>query len=818
MRTFVRSHVLVVLSFFVAAGLGCGGEGGTSSPLAPSPGDDSGTVAMPEDVGGIAEDSGSEDVLRRDTRPDTAVDTGVDGALGADVSPDVNRSYPPLSDDQPDGSFQPQEIVYVDAFLPFSVGETTTVSLDGVGLDAVFIGDARLAFVVPTLPSGEYAVTGTGLPPDLVLFVEEPVDIIAEDGRTPLEIAEDFRGDALAEYADALADEQLAEDFPELAAQLRAEVEATSSLVEMASEEELYELARYVLLNHEPIALEKWDPGVCFDVASFVQAQYTRVTAAVVITLAATVFWGPVGTVVAGAATFGFLAYKAYERGDLYLTSCYEPIFDGFTLDVKSEHTHTFVSGVPQLVAPTLLVELREEDAANVFTQFRGLIAEYGALLPGDLAEAWLSLPVTDFEVPDPAFDGFVVENISEDDIYATLIAVDDEVELTFITDEDFFEDREFTFELVYRGRCQFLACKTELEFRLTVTALLTSTCGNGVVDDWEGCDPTVPFTGTCHEWAPGTEGEVSCTDSCEVDASGCTTVCPTSSCTPLDRMTWVYTSDGVESRPAECRWGGITECVEVHVEGCEPAMVQSAGLPCGRFCDDGSVPAPDVPGATTYGIICHDGLEGDPCNEQLGACDSEIGNRCEYHIDYRGLVEQTRACTPTSLPRNCDTDDDGVLEDSDNACFEGEVCLRTNRGFRPDAIRKACYPSGSTECRAGPRSVGFEEGTVVGVCMPDQACLSSDRYGLDGIGTAEGCYPAGAVVCDPVPSEDINRICMPDSGCFRDDTWAIADGTSAVCHSLESEPVQCNIGDYYWVCLFGRRCHESSPYACRTR
>ena len=471
---------------------------------------------------------------------DTTVDTRepadiVSDEMDTDAEDAEVPTLPSLSETQPDGNFQPQEIVLIDLEGADVIGAIGSVRIGDMALDAIVVDSGLVAFVVPTMEPGVYSLTGeiTELGFESQIAVENFVDVVAQDGRTPTEIVRAFRAEQALQVMDLLsAESSLPEEFPDWAEQLQNELTGLMDVPPefvSATEREQEEGARYLLLNDLPVEELKLDLDGCFDVETFVRDQLVRITKATMLTLAASLVSGPVGVVV-GVAAFGYVAYKVYERHEDYIRDCFDHLIELDEFDLKMDDDVRFQVPADEevRVIPSLSSILESPDAADVFSRFRALIARQGTMAPGDFISAWSGIPTESFHPAPTRYDAFAVAGVDPPIVQIDLLASADELYATFTTTAEIpLEGLDFTFELAYRAiACEGDICvPEEAEFRLVVPATLYEICGNGIVDTdlGEECDPRAEGVGsTCAIELPGTAGELQCNDDCTFDLFSC--------------------------------------------------------------------------------------------------------------------------------------------------------------------------------------------------------------------------------------------------------------------------------------------------------
>jgi len=235
-----------------------------------------------------------------------------------------------------------------------------------------------------------------------------------------------------------------------------------------------------------------------------------------------------------------------------------------------------------------------------------------------------------------------------------------------------------------------------------------SDSCGNGVVDPGETCDPPASCPASCDDADPCT------TDSLTGSAATCSARCthaPVTACAGGDGCCPAGCDDAADADCSDACGNGVVDPGET----CDPPAT------CPATCDDGNVCTADTlaGSATTCTAACSAApitacAGGDGCCP--ASCDSTGDGDCLPGGCGNGVVDPGETCDP---PASCPT-----------SCNDGNVCTTDTLNGSAAACTAACQATPITACSGG-------DGCCPSGCSPatDADCTGGVSTELCGAG-----------------------------------------------------------------------------------
>ena len=295
---------------------------------------------------------------------------------------------------------------------------------------------------------------------------------------------------------------------------------------------------------------------------------------------------------------------------------------------------------------------------------------------------------------------------------------------------------------------CDDGAANSDTEPNACRTDCTLPSCGDGVVDENEGCDSS-NFNGATCESEGYTAGTVSCSASCELDFSNCTT-CGNSLAEGND-PTWpgYEVCDGTDLRGLSCTDFGLPAGLLACSATCDWNTTGCVGT---ASCGNGTVEAWET---------CDDGNT-TPCDGCSATCQvEECGN---------GLVE----CSETCDDANSSNEDACLNSCVLNTCGDGFINLGVETCDDGNSVTTDACPDGPAgTCQTATCGDGFIN---LGVETCDDGNGNNDDACPDGVGgtclvasCGDGFVQTGVENCDPGLDPLCNGDCIGSCG---DGVW----------------------------------------------
>ncbi|MBI3245244.1 MAG: hypothetical protein HYZ50_01915 [Deltaproteobacteria bacterium] len=352
-------------------------------------------------------------------------------------------------------------------------------------------------------------------------------------------------------------------------------------------------------------------------------------------------------------------------------------------------------------------------------------------------------------------------------------------------------------------GACAGMGnCMVSMTGDQSVTASFTLTCGNGIVESGEQCDPGADILGDCCTAActlvsVGTECRASA-GACDVAESctGSSAACPvdaksTAECRPgvgacdvVESCNGVSTTcpaDGFASSSTVCR-AEAGECDQAEsCNGSSPSCPADALKPASTACsDDGTVCTTDICNGSSATCTHSAGNAGTVCRAAAGACD--VAENCtgtSTTCPADGFATSSRECRAAAgecdLAESCNGSSPScpadTLKPASTACSDdGTVCTAD---ICNGSSATCTHPAGNagTVCRA-----------AAGACDVAESCS-----GTNTTCPADAKSPAGTL-CPDDGSSCTNDMCDGSGACTHPDKPVVC-GDGAVCGAEVCDP-----------------------------
>jgi hypothetical protein len=323
-------------------------------------------------------------------------------------------------------------------------------------------------------------------------------------------------------------------------------------------------------------------------------------------------------------------------------------------------------------------------------------------------------------------------------------------------------------------------------------------TCGNGVVDTGETCDPPGSCPASCDD------GNACTMDPVTGSAATCDIACghtPISACVPGDGC---CPTGCTAATDADCSASCGNGTIDAN-ETCDPPESCPAG------CDDGNACTVDSltgSAANCNGTCSHSSItscsSGDGCCPT--SCDSSTDTDCSVGCG-NGIVEAGETCDPPeSCPANCN---DGNACTVDQLTGNSQNCnvACSSSAISTCAPGDGCCPTGCTTATDSDCSSGCGDGVIEGgeTCDPPETCPESCD---DGNACTVDQRTGSVQNCNVACSHSSISTCVSGDGCCPtgcdstdDDDCSVSCGNEVVedgetCDPPGSCPTSCDDGD----------------------
>src|SRR5438552_10713878 len=314
----------------------------------------------------------------------------------------------------------------------------------------------------------------------------------------------------------------------------------------------------------------------------------------------------------------------------------------------------------------------------------------------------------------------------------------------------------------------------------LAAPAFAAPTCGNGVLDAGEQCDPSVPGTGTCCKsnctFLPSGTTCRAAVNGCDIaeTCSGTSSTCPTDAVEPAG---FSCTDDGNPCTQDVCN-GSLAAPACLHPAGHAGASCTDDGNPCTLDVCDGNL-------TTCTHPVGHAGTQ---CRASAGQCDvAEFCDGVNPTCPVNDFASSTTHCTGSSQSDACDNDAAEHCTGTSNTCVDvyqaasvvchvsAGVCDTTQNCTGTSATCPSSFLPSSTVCRPS-----------ADVCDKAENCTgTSAACPTDTFQSASTACRAAADVCDAVEKCTGTSAACPADGYLSSTT--VCRASVGVCDVAET-------------------------------